>query len=68
MRFKGFFGRRKEAMKQDALTFYYVTVGADGRRRVVWGIGDNEREARRDAAAWSSAVQRVDLYQITANQ
>lgn len=67
MKFKGFLGRRL-AVKLDAQTFYYVAVGADGRRRVVWGMGETEREARKDAAEWSSAIQRVDLYQITADQ
>lgn len=48
----------------------YACVGDDGRRRVVWGIGATETEAREDAAQWypDGVVDGLDVEPITARE
>lgn len=48
----------------------YAAVGDDGRRRVVWGIGTTETEAREEAAQWypDGVVDGLDVEPITARE
>jgi len=59
-----------EALVRAEVQSVIALVGDDGRRRVVWGIGATEEEAREDAAQWypDGDTRGLDVETITEAQ
>lgn len=52
----------------------YAAIGTDGRRRVYWGLGDTEAEARADAVRWlaesgcEAEMKTLEIVEVTEAQ